>query len=68
MTRYRVTVVTSKSSFLPKEPNRRILRGYRRGVRSNNIYLCIYWVEGLIRGRKVVRGVVNIIRGVCVSK
>ena len=60
--------MTSKSSFLPKEPDRRILRGHCRGVRSNNIYLCIYWVEGLIRGCKVVRGAVNIIRGVCVSK
>ena len=44
MTRYGVAVVTSKSSFLPKEPERRISRGYGRGVRPSNIHLCIYWI------------------------
>ena len=41
-------VVTSKSSFLLKEPKRRILRGYCRGDRPNSMYLGIYWVGGLI--------------------
>ena len=58
MIRYEVTIVTLKSSFLPEEPERRILRGYCRGVRPSNIYLYIYiyiyWVEGLIRGREIV--------------
>ena len=56
MIRYEVTIVTLKSSFLLEEPERRILRGYCRGVRPSNIYLYIYiyWVEGLIRGREVV--------------
>ena len=31
-------------------------------------YLCIYWVWDPIRGRKIVRGGINIIKGVCVSK
>ena len=54
MISYEVTVVTLKSSFLPEEPERRISRGYCRGVRPSNIYLYIYWAEGLIRGREVV--------------
>ena len=68
MTRYGVTIVTSKSSFLPEELERRISKGYCRGVKPSNIYLCIYWAEGLIRGHKVIRGRVNIIRGVHGSK
>jgi len=31
-------------------------------------YLCIYWVWDPIRGCKIVRGGINIIKGVCVSK
>ena len=43
-------VVTSKSSFLPEESKRRILRGYYKGDRPSSMYLCIYWVGGPIRG------------------
>ena len=68
MIRYEVIVVTSKSSFLPEALERKISRGYCRGVRPSNIYLCIYWAGGPIRGHEVVRGGVNIIREVCVSK
>ena len=35
-------MVTSKSSFLPEEPKRRISKGYYRGVRPSNIYIYIY--------------------------
>ena len=45
MIRYEVIVVTSKSSFLPEAPERKISRGYCRGVRPSNIYLCIYWAR-----------------------
>ena len=69
MARYGVTVVTSKSYFLPEEPERRISKGYCRGVRPSNIYmyLCIYWAGGPIRGYKIVREGVNITKGVCVK-
>ena len=46
----RAIVVTSKSSFLPEEPEKRIFRGYCRGDRPSSMYLCIYWVRDLIRG------------------
>ena len=46
----RTIVVTSKFSFLPKEPKRRISRDYCRGDRPNSMCLCIYWVGGPIRG------------------
>ena len=68
MIRYGVIVVTSNSLFLLKEPERRISRGYCRGVRLNNVYLCVYWAGGPIRGREIVRGGANIVRGVRVSK
>ena len=68
MTRYGVTIVTSKSSFLCEESKRRISRGYYRSVRPSNMHLCIYWAEGLIRGHEVVQERVNIIKGVHVSK
>ena len=42
--------------------------GTYRGVRPNNIQQCIYWAWSPIRGHEVVRGGVNIIRGVYVSK
>ena len=42
----RVMVVTSKSSSLPEEPERRISRGYYRSDRPRNIYLCGYWAKG----------------------
>ena len=45
-----VIVVILKSSFLPKEPEMRILKGYCRGGGPNSTYLCIYWVGGPIRG------------------
>ena len=32
----RATIVTSKSSFLPKEPKRRISKGYCRGMRPKS--------------------------------
>ena len=35
--------VTSKSSFLPEEPEKRILRGYCRGIGPEAHYLCIFW-------------------------
>ena len=44
----RAIVVTSKSSFLPEEPERRISRGYCRGDRPSSLYLCIYWAGGPI--------------------
>ena len=44
-------VVTSKSSFLLKELNERILRGYCRGDRPSSMYLGIYWVGGTIQGQ-----------------
>ena len=44
-----IIVVTSKSSFLPEKPNRRILRGYCRSDKPSGIYLCIYWVGGPVR-------------------
>ena len=34
-----VIVVTSKSSFLPEEPKRRISKGYCRGNRPSSMYL-----------------------------
>jgi len=36
-----VIIVTSKSSFLLEELERRISRGYCRGVRPRSSYLCI---------------------------
>ena len=37
-----VTIVTSKSSFLPEELERRISRGYYRGERPGvHMYICI---------------------------
>ena len=45
-----VSIVTSKSSFLSKEPERRILKGYCRGDRPRSTYLCIHWAKGPIRG------------------
>ena len=56
-------VVTSKSSFLPDEPEWRILRGHYRGDRSSGIYICIYWADGLIRELEVVQGWINTIMG-----
>ena len=47
---HKVSIVTSKSSFLPKEPKKRISRGYCRGDRPRSTNLCIYWVGGPIRG------------------
>ena len=35
-------IITSKSSFLPEEPERRISRGYCRGDRPRSLYLCTY--------------------------
>ena len=43
-------MVISKSSFLPKELERRILKGYCRGGRPNSTYICIYCARGPIRG------------------
>ena len=37
-----VTIVTSKSSFLLEELERRISRGYCRADRPKSTYLCIY--------------------------
>ena len=34
--------MTSKSSFLSEEPERRISRGYCRGYRPRNAYIYIY--------------------------
>jgi len=38
---HKATTVTSKSTFLPEEPERRILRGYCRGDRPKNAHLYI---------------------------
>ena len=56
-------VMTSKSSFLPEELERRILKGYYKGDRSSGIYICIYWADGLIRELEVVQGWINTIMG-----
>jgi len=60
----RVVVAISKSSFLPEKQKRGISRGYCRDVRPSRIF----WVWSPIRGHEIVRGGVNIIRGVRVSK
>ena len=39
---HRVSIVTSKSSFLLEELERRISRGYCRADRPKSTYLCIY--------------------------
>ena len=42
-----VTIMTSKSSFLSEEPERRISRGYCRGYRPRNAYIYIYiYIKG----------------------
>ena len=63
-----VTVVISKSSFLPEELERRISRGYCRCDRPSSIYVHICWAGGLILGQPVVRGRVNVVMGVHVSE
>jgi len=40
-----VTIMTSKSSFLFEELERRISKGYCRGDRPKNAYLYIYWAR-----------------------
>jgi len=47
--RYEVTVVTSKSSFLPEELERRISKDYCRGVRPSYIYI---YISMYILGRR----------------
>ena len=37
-----IIVVTSKSFFLPKEPKRRILKGYCKGDKPSGIYIYVY--------------------------
>ena len=44
----RVIVVISKSSFLPKEQERRISRDYCRNDRPSSIYIYIYRAGGPI--------------------
>ena len=39
---HRATIVTSKSSFLLEEPERRISKGFYRSDRLRNAYLNIY--------------------------
>ena len=56
--------VVSKSSFLPKEQNRRISRGYCRVNGPNSIY----WAGDLVRGRLVAQGQVNVVMKVGVNK
>ena len=46
-----VIIVKLRSSSLPEESERRISRGYCRGDRPRNTYLCIYWVRGPIQGQ-----------------
>ena len=63
-----VSIVTSKSSFLPEEPERRISKGYCRGDRPRSTYLCIHWARGPIRRHQVGRGRVNTFMRIRVSK
>ena len=64
MIRYGVIVMTSKSSFLSDEPERRISSGYCRVDRPSSVY----WTGDPVQGRLVVRGQVNIIIDVGVHK
>ena len=61
-----VIVMTSKSSFLPEELERRISRGYCRGDRPSGI--CLYVYIGPIRGYEVVRGWANTVIGLRASE
>ena len=65
---HKATTVTSKSSFIPKEPERRISRGYCRSIGSRSS-LSMY-IMGLRPKPKIGRRLrrVNIIKRVCISR
>ena len=65
---HRATTVTSKSSFLPEEPKRRISRGYCRGmVPKSSLFM---YIMGLRPKQRIGRcpRMVNIVKRAHVSK